>query len=81
MGWLSKNFDRQAVVIFQAREHTCSMSSVWKTTTVQNIGTFYDAIKLCSFKIVNHNKIIICPGAVTADTTRRFTRFSSLSFR
>ena len=43
-GWLSKNFDRQDVVLSQARDYTCSMSSVWKSTTTQDIGTFYDAI-------------------------------------
>ena len=41
---LSKNFDRQDVVVPQARDHTCSMSSVWGTTTTQDIGTFYNAI-------------------------------------
>ena len=43
-GWLSKNFDKQDVVVLQARDHTCSMSSVWRTTTTQDIETFYDAI-------------------------------------
>ena len=33
-------------MVFQARDHTCSMSSVWKTTSSQDIGTFYDAIKV-----------------------------------
>ena len=46
MVWLSKNFDRQDVVVSQVRDHTCSMSSVWETTTTQDIGTFYDAIKI-----------------------------------
>ncbi len=33
LGWLSKNFDIQEVVIFQARDHTISMSSAWKIDT------------------------------------------------
>ncbi|MCK5681262.1 hypothetical protein KAI46_10685, partial [bacterium] len=45
-GWLSKNFDRQDVEVFQARDHTHSMSSVWKTSTTQDLGTFYDAINV-----------------------------------
>jgi len=48
MGWLSKNFDRQDVLVLQARDHTCSMSSVWRTKTTQDIGTFYDAINICT---------------------------------
>ncbi|MCK5540192.1 MAG: hypothetical protein KAI69_04625, partial [Deltaproteobacteria bacterium] len=40
------NFDRQDVVFFRARDHTCGMSSVWKSTTAQDIGTFYLAIIL-----------------------------------
>ncbi len=47
MGWLSKNFDRQGVVIFQVRDYTSSMSSVWRTTATQDIGTFYLAISSC----------------------------------
>ncbi|MEA1921403.1 MAG: hypothetical protein U9N63_01985 [Pseudomonadota bacterium] len=33
-------------VVSQARDYTSSMSSVWETTSSQDIGTFYDAIKV-----------------------------------
>ncbi len=51
LGWLSKNFDRQVVVVSRARDHTRSMSSVWEITTTQDIGTFYDAIASISITL------------------------------
>ncbi len=35
MGWLSKKFDIQGVVIFQGRGHTCGMPSALKIATTQ----------------------------------------------
>jgi len=33
--WLSKNTDKQGVVVFQVRRHTCGMSSAGKSSTTQ----------------------------------------------